>query len=504
MASDDNRLLIKGGLVYDHDGDPHKPEAADILIEGADIIAVGADLASEQTQGAEIIDASDHLVIPGLFNAHYHSHDTLCRGLFEEMPLELWLLYTLPMGGNRSKEEVRLRTLVGALESMRCGITTVQDMLGLVPLDGDYVDVVISAYEEIGERVVFSPMVSDVPSVGMLCFKDMLPPEIHEMIGTKTQGSAADQLAFLETEIKRRPDHATTHWAVGPFAPQRCTPELLAGCADLAERHDLGIYIHVYETRGQIVMARENYGDYGGSFITYMKQAGILNRRLNIAHSVWIGRDEIDQLAAADAGAVLNHLSNMKLKSGIAPMLDMRDAGMRVALGCDNCSGSDVQNMFQAMKMYCLLSAVSEPEPGPPLAHEALRLATLGGARTAMMEDRLGALKPGYKADLVLLDMTDTAYLPYNSAARQIVYSETGRSVDTVVIDGRVVMKDRVVQTIDEDALRREVIDLMRFFIVDFDAVLKSRESALPHMLEMHRRVWSTEIGLNRFVARAG
>ena len=504
MASEHNKLLIQGGLVYDHDGDPHKPAAADILIEGADIAAVGPDLPAEQTRGAEIIDASDHLVIPGLFNAHYHSHDTLCRGLFEEMPLELWLLYTLPMGGNRSKEEVRLRTLVGALESMRCGITTVQDMLGLVPLDGDYVDVVVSAYEEIGERVVFSPMVSDVPSVGMLCFKDMLPPEIHEMIGTKTQGSAADQLAFLETEIKRRPDHATTHWAVGPFAPQRCTPELLAGCADLAERHDLGIYIHVYETRGQIVMARENYGDYGGSFITYMKQAGILNRRLNIAHSVWIGRDEIDQLAAADAGAVLNHLSNMKLKSGIAPMLDMRDAGMRVALGCDNCSGSDVQNMFQAMKMYCLLSAVSEPEPGPPLAHEALRLATLGGARTAMMEDRLGALRPGYKADLVLLDMTDTAYLPYNSAARQIVYSETGRSVDTVVIDGRVVMKDRVVQTIDEDVLRREVIDLMRFFIVDFDAVLKSRESALPHMLEMHRRVWSTEIGLNRFVARAG
>ena len=208
------------------------------------------------------------------------------------------------------------------------------------------------------------------------------------------------------------------------------------------------------------------------------------------------------RMAEADAGAVLNHLSNMKLKSGIAPMLDMRDAGMRVALGCDNCSGSDVQNMFQAMKMYCLLSAVSEPEPGPPLAHEALRLATLGGARTAMMDDRLGALRPGYKADLVLLDMTDTAYLPYNSAARQIVYTETGRSVDTVVIDGRVVIRDRVVQTIDEDALRREVTDLMRSFIVDFDDVLKSRETAMPHMLNMRRRVWSSDVGLNRFIAR--
>ncbi len=502
MASDDNKLLIKGGLVYDHDGDPHKPAAADILIEGADIVAVGDDLPAERTSGAEIIDASNHLVIPGLFNAHYHSHDTLCRGLFEEMPLETWLLSTLPMGGYRSKEEVRVRTLVGALESMRCGITTVQDMLGLVPLEEEYLDVVVSAYEEIGERVVFSPMVADLPAVGMLCFKDILPPEVHELIGTKTQGSAADQLDFLDAQIKRRPDRDTTHWAVGPFAPQRCSPEMLAGCAELAERHDLGIYIHVYETKGQIVMAREFFGDHGGSFINYMKEAGILNRRLNIAHGVWISRDEIDQMAEADAGAVLNHLSNMKLKSGMAPMVDMREAGMRTALGCDNCSGSDVQNMFQAMKMYCLLSAVSEPEPGPPLAHEALRLATLGGARSAMMDDRLGALKPGYKADLVLLDMNDTAYLPYNSAARQIVYTETGRGIDTVVIDGRVVIKDRVVQTIDEDALRREVIDLMRSFIVDFDDVLKSRETALPHMLNLHRRVWSTDVGLNRFIAR--
>ncbi len=502
MASGDNKLLIRGGLVYDHDGDVHKPDAADILIEGSGIVAVGANLPGEQTDGAEVIDASNHIVIPGLFNAHYHSHDTLCRGMFEEMPLEFWLLYTLPMGGNRSKEEVRARTLVGALESMRCGITTVQDMLGLIPLNEEYVDVVVSAYEEIGERVVFSPMVSDVAPLGMLCFKDILPPEVHEMIGTKAIGNAKDQLAFLEAEIKRRPNQATTHWAVGPFAPQRASPELLEGCADLAERHDLGIYIHVYETKGQAVMAREFFGDHGGSFINYMADAGILNHRLNIAHSVWISRDEIDQMAEADAGAVLNHLSNMKLKSGMAPMLDMREAGMRVALGCDNCSGSDVQNMFQAMKMYCLLSAVSDPEPGPPRAHEALRLATLGGARTAMMDDRLGALKPGYKADLVLLDMNDTAYLPYNSAARQLVYTETGRGIDTVVINGRIVIRDRVVQTIDEDALRREVIDLMRSFIVDFDDVLKSRETAMPHMLDMHRRVWGTDVGLNRFIAR--
>jgi cytosine/adenosine deaminase-related metal-dependent hydrolase len=126
------RLLVRGGQVYDHDGDVHKPAIADILIDGGKIVSVGAE-ATAGGADATILDATDRLVIPGLINAHYHSHDTLCRGMFEELPLEFWLLYTLPMGANRSKEEVRARTLVGALESLRAGITTVQDMLGLVP-----------------------------------------------------------------------------------------------------------------------------------------------------------------------------------------------------------------------------------------------------------------------------------------------------------------------------------------------------------------------------------
>ena len=145
-------------------------------------------------------------------------------------------------------------------------------------------------------------------------------------------------------------------------------------------------------------------------------------------------------MAAADAGIVLNHLSNMKLKSGIAPVCDLREAGVRLGLGCDNCSGSDVQSVFQAMKMFCLIAAVSDPEPGrawrtkccatPPWATRA------PPASTAC----LGAIKPGYKADLVLIDLNDVAYLPYNSAARQLVYTETGRGVDSVMVDGRVVV----------------------------------------------------------------
>src|SRR3981081_3454772 len=202
----------------------------------------------------------------------------------------------------------------------------------------------------------------------------------------------------------------------------------------------------------------------------------MLGPRLNIVHSVWITRHEADRMAAAGAGIVLNHLSNLKLKSGIAPVCDLRDSGVRLGLGGGNCSGSDVQNVFQAMKMFCLLAAVSEPEPGPGLAHEVLRHATIGNARTAGLAGRLGALKAGYKADMILIDLNDVAYLPYNSAARQLVYTEAGRGVESVMVDGRVVIEGRKVKTIDEDALRREVADLMHHFNADYDAVVESRK----------------------------
>ena len=493
-----SKLLVRGGEVYDHDGDVHKPASADILIENGDIAAVGANL---EAGGAEIMDARGKLVVPGLINAHYHSHDTLCRGLFEELPLETWRLYTLPLGANRSREELRARTLVGALESICCGITCVQDMLGLIPLDDASTDVVIDAYREIGLRVVFSPMVWDIAPIAMVRDKDELPPDVQEMLGT-TGRPIKDQFDYLESQFNRHPAAGTLHWALAPFAPQRCSPKMMQGCADLAHKHDLPVYTHVYETRGQALIAREQFADHGGSLISYLENNGLLGRKLNIVHSVWITRPEMDRMTEADAGIVLNHLSNMKLKSGIAPVLDLREAGVRLGLGCDNCSGSDVQSVFQAMKMFCLLAAVSDPEPGAPLAHEVIRHATLGNARTAGLEGKLGAIKPGYKADMVLIDLNDTAYLPYNSAARQLVYTEAGRGVESVIIGGRMVMRERRVMTIDEEALRREVEGLMRHFIADYDAVVASRARALPYLRAAHRRMWEPDLGMQRFVGR--
>ena len=194
--TDQKLLLIRGGYVYDHDANVHKPSIADVLIEGSDIAAVGPNLPPDGVD--QILEAHDRLLLPGLIDAHHHSHDTLCRGMFEELPLETWLLYTLPMGANRSKEELRARTLVGAVESLRCGITTVQDMLGLVPLDEASTDTVVEAYRDAGIRVVFSPMVWDIPPIAMVRNKNALPADVQQMLGT-TGRPVQDQLDYLDT-----------------------------------------------------------------------------------------------------------------------------------------------------------------------------------------------------------------------------------------------------------------------------------------------------------------
>jgi cytosine/adenosine deaminase-related metal-dependent hydrolase len=156
--------------------------------------------------------------------------------------------------------------------------------------------------------------------------------------------------------------------------------------------------------------------------------------------------------------------------------------------------------MFQSMKMFAALAAVSAPEPGPPTATDAIRAATLGGARTAGMEGRLGALKPGMAADLSIVDLADPSFVPLNSVARQLVFTESGRGVETVIVDGRVVVRDRKITTIDERALREEVADLMRTLRKDIDAVVQRNERMMPYLMKANRLTWAEDIGLNRYV----
>jgi cytosine/adenosine deaminase-related metal-dependent hydrolase len=494
------RYLIRGGRIYDHDGDIHQPETADLLINSGIIERIAPRV--EPDGGVEVLDATGKLVIPGFVNAHYHSHDVMAKGLFEELPFDLWMMHSNPKSfGRRSHEEVRVRTLIGAAESLRNGITTIQDFLTVEPQDEALVDTVLSAYAEAGIRVVFAVAVRDRGALDIAPFfaKD-LPESIRRRLAGQDR-SARNELAFVAGQIRRlgmAPTELQT-WALAPSGPQRCSAELLEGIAALSREHGLPVLTHVYETRVQTAAAQM---DASGSLIDVLARAGLMNDRLGIVHGVWLSPRDIAQIAGAGACIVHNPISNLKLKSGVAPILDLYRAGIDIALGCDNCSCAESQNIFTAMRMLCLLPAVTEPDPGPITAGYAVKAATLSGARAVGLGDKVGALKPGMAADLVTLDLNEPAFVPFNSAARQLVYAESGRAVETVFVNGRPVVRGGKLVTVDEAKLAAEAAELAPAFRRDASDLAARIADLTAPLLDANRAAWKIPLEMQRYVGR--
>ena len=231
--------------------------------------------------------------MPGFVNAHYHSYDVLSKGRFEDMPFDVWFLHSQPaFWGKRSKAELRARTLLGAMECLRHGITTLQDMNSLVPQDEETLDVILGAYAEVGIRVVFSIAVRDVAELDIAPF---LPPDLPAQAAaliTGKPGDAEADVAFVEAQIRRiDPLPPRLHWALSPSGPQRCSTPLLEGIARLSDRYKLPVFTQVYETRALLAKARAHYPDHGGSLVRYMADLGLLTARTNLAHSIYITDD---------------------------------------------------------------------------------------------------------------------------------------------------------------------------------------------------------------------
>jgi 5-methylthioadenosine/S-adenosylhomocysteine deaminase len=494
-------LLLRGGRVLAPQADWHDPPQADVAIAGDRIAGIAPEYRLADTRGIEVIDARDHLVLPGFVNAHYHSHDVLAKGTLEEVPLETWRLYALPpQYPPRSTEEIYARTLLGALECLRSGMTCVQDMLTLYPYDERNMDAVMRAYQEVGVRVVFALQYADRKGIETIPFwKDTFPAELHPLLSTAAEPERhLDLIGHFEATRLKQPAPPRTSWALGPSSPERCSTAILQRTIELARRYDLPVYTHIYESRGMALQARLTLPEYSGFLIRRLAEEGVLDARLNFAHSVWLAPPEIELLARHGAGVVLNPQGNLKMKCGIAPIRALQEAGVRIGLGCDNCSCSDAQNMFVAMKLFTLLAAVSDPIPGPPQAVAALRAATQGGAGGARLGNALGRIAPGLKADLTLIDMRDPTFSPLNSVARQLVHIEAGRGVRHVLVDGRVVVRDRALTTIDEATIYEAVKAVMPGFRHDFAAISARVARLQPYLDQAHRKIMAADLDIER------
>ena len=451
----------------------------------------------------EVIDGRGRLAMPGLVNAHVHSSGAFNRGLVDNLPLELFMLYELPPFdfGPFAPELYRARVLFGTLEMLRRGVTAVLDDPIYAPSPTpDTVAAVMGAYEEIGIRATVTIYQPDkVEHAWFPYLADLLEPEVLERLDREAPPPATELVDVYRDFVGRWHDAAggRLRCGVSPSAPQRATDGYLRALHALAAEHDMPYVLHVYESKVQRVAGELLYG---GSLIRHIRDLGVLDERSCIVHAVWAGEADVADLAAAGATVVHSPCGNLRCGSGRMPYRMLLDAGVPLALCTDEATVEDTNNLWNVARVAALLHKNAGHDYRTwPTAREILRALTEGGARAMRLEGRIGTLAEGACADLILIDLDSPTFLPLTDLPNHLVYGEDGGSVRLVMVGGHVVVRDGRVLTVDEDALVAEVRELMPAWLEALRPADAWARRLRPAFDEMYRRCAERDVGFDRW-----
>ena len=441
--SADRTTWLKGGLCLLPNGTGHLPARCDIEIAAGRIAAVhAADAGGVTGRDDEVIDVSGCLVVPGLVNAHTHSPDNLIKGIAPNLPLELWSLHCSPGREQQSPREVYISAVLGCIEMLHTGTTTVLDHIRFYPHpEAATLDAVAQAYLDCGLRAIIATVVADRPVI------DTMPLDPTDLLyaqarayGPVAMMAAAEQIDLVERFIQRwNGTDGRINCAVGPSGPQRCTDGLLEMAGDISLRYQTLLHTHVLETKAQRLMG---YQLYGHSMLRHLSNLGLLTPRTNLVHVIWADEDDLDLIASSGATVVHNPVSNAKLGSGICQLPAMLHKGIPVALGTDSACCNDSNNLLETAKWAALLHNLQSPDPENWIGPEnALRLATREGAEVLGLGEITGSIAPGFAADLTLFKLRSPGFVPLNDPVRQLIQSHSGATVEMVMVAGRPVLK---------------------------------------------------------------
>lgn len=426
-------LLIQGARLVTMN-EAQDVFSGDLLIENNVITRIGPDLSDVQAD--RVIDARGKVLLPGFIQTHVHLCQTLFRGRADDLELLDWLQQRIwPLEAAHDEESVYYSAMLGIGELISSGTTTLLDMETV-----HHTDSAFRAMAETGIRAVSGKVMMDHGS------------EVPKALQEDTTHSLEESVRLLEKWNGY--DGNRLQYAFCPRFVVSCTEDLLIGVRDLSERYQVRVHTHASENRGEIEVVENERGMRN---IVYLDHLGLAKPNLILAHCVWL--DEQEKEIIRKRGVKMTHCpgSNLKLASGIAEVPDMLSRHIPVGLGADGAPCNNNLDMFQEMRLAAL---IQKPIHGPTAmdARTVLRMATMGGAEVLGMEKEIGSLEVGKKADLVLLDLYDFHTFPSHEVDvySRIVYSATRGNVDTVVIDGKVVMENRLMRTLDRDVVLRE------------------------------------------------
>jgi 5-methylthioadenosine/S-adenosylhomocysteine deaminase len=498
-------LLVRRARVLALDDADREWDEADIVVEDGRIAAIGPGAGDHWPRPFDrVLDATGQLAMPGLINAHFHSPGNLAKGTLPGLPLEVFMLHEVPPLAP-SGDTARLayvRTMVGALEMLRRGITTVHDDAYHVPVATQAsVDAVMQAYADVGIRATVAidqPNVVEYEKYPYLA--DLLPAHERKAMDEAPRQSTAELLALYGHLIAQwhGHDHGRLSAAVSCSAPQRVTDDYFAGLSALSKQHDLPFNIHILETKLQRVLGDVKYGK---SLVRHVHDLGFLDERMMVIHAIWIDDDDIALLAASGCTVAHNPVCNLRLGSGVMPYARLRDAGVPICLGSDEMNTDDSVNLWFVAKTAALLHTLATPDyrqwPQPP---EILKALTQGGARALRRSGRLGQLAVGFDADIALLDLDSVAFTPLNDLRRQLVHCEDGGSVRSTIVAGRVVYEHGRITTVDEPALRAEIRELTAATRGQAGHAARDAARLEPYYREMVLRAARQDVGMNRWL----
>jgi 5-methylthioadenosine/S-adenosylhomocysteine deaminase len=436
-------LVIVGGTVITENAAHRILSPGAVAVDGADIVDVdGPDAIAARYTAAETIEARDQVILPGLINTHTHAPMVMFRGLADDLALMDWLQkYIFPAEAKTvSPAFVRTGTRLAALEMIESGTTTYADMYY-------FEEEIAKATREAGLRAVLGQTIIQFPA-----------PDAK----TPSEG-----LARAERFIQAFRSDSLITPAVAPHAMYTNDRATLVACAELGRRYQVPVLIHLAETEDEVKAARDQHQT---TPTQYLESIGFWGPRTLAAHGVWVNDDDIQLLKRRGVGVSHNPESNMKLASGTAPVTKYLAAGVALGLGTDGAASNNDLDMFEAMRQASFLAKLATRDPTAVPAQTALDLATIGGARALGLERSIGSLEAGKRADLIAVSMDSARQTPLYNVVSHLVYVTHGDDVRTTIVNGKVLMKDRQLRTLD----RAQVI-------ADANALaMKVREAVKP------------------------